>query len=145
MTHAPEYIATMRQLAGRIRDVPKFSVWQFDMLCDWFSFFWNRGTISFVIAPDGTAQGVTVIKLFSRLEQFLEPFVHVPDGQFLMIEVLSCDGVQTRAKMFEELFERWGKRSVVLWDRPFRTEAGAPRMWRWDQFHKLARRFTNYG
>jgi len=140
--HAPEYIATMRILANRIRDVPRFSVWQFDILCDWFAYYWNKGTISFVI-EDGEAKGICVIKLFSRLEQFLEPFVHEPAGQFAFIEALASDRAATHAFMWKELVGRWGHPPIVMWDRCERTEKGAPRMFRWSEFEKLSRKFTH--
>jgi len=140
MRHAESYVKTMRALAGRIRAVPKFSIWQFDMLCDWFAYAWNRGTISFVI-EEGQARGVCVIKLFSRLEQFLEPFVHEPGGRFAFIEVLSSEGPQIHRRLWDELVGRWGHPPIVMWDRPWRTEGGAPRMFTWGQFEKLSRRF----
>ena len=142
MNHHPNYIVTMRTLAGRIRDVPKFSVWQFDMLCDWCAYFWNKGTISFVI-EEGEAKGVCMIKLFSRLEQFLEPFVHEPGGQFAMIESLAGDGPETFALLLKDLTGRWGHPPIVLWDRGLRTESGTPRIFTWQGFEKLARRFTH--
>jgi hypothetical protein len=135
----------MEALVPLIRDVPRFSVWQFDMIADWMAYFWNKGTISFVIDERGTAHGVCTIKLFSRLEQFLEPFVHEPCGKFCMVEVLVGDSAQVTGFMCDELVDRWGKQAIVLWDRGERTEGGAPRMWRWNEFEKVRRRMTNYG
>jgi len=143
MNHAPQYIETMRKLAPLIRDVPKFCVWQFDMLCDWFAFYWNRGTLSFYLDTEGANQGVCAIKLFSRLEQFLEPFIHEPGGRFAMIELMSARSSEAMGFIYDELVKRWGRREVMIWDRGERTEGGAPRMYRWDSFEKLARRITN--
>ena len=141
MTHAPEYLATMCKLIPMIREVPKFSFWDFETLCDWFSYFWNRGTISFQIEGEN-AKGVCAIKLFSRLEQFLEPFVHEPKGDFCMVDVLVADGPEAIAFSFHELFKRWGPGRVMLWDRGARTEGGAPRMYLWKDYLKLTRRLT---
>jgi hypothetical protein len=141
MEHAPEYIEVMRKLAPLIRDVRKFSVWQFDCLCNWFAYHWNHGTIVFRIQDDA-ARGVCVVKIFDQLEQFLEPFVHDPKGKFVMIEVMSADGAETMGKLHDELVERWGPRPIMLWDRGERTADGAPRMYRWDQFERLSRRIT---
>lgn len=145
MTHAPEYIVTMKRLTPLLREAPKFCVWQFDMLCDWLSYFWNRGTISFVIDEQDRAHGVCLVKLFSRLEQFLEPFVHEPCGRFCMIELMVADSPSVMGQIFDDLVERWGRYDLILWDRGERTENGAPRMYRWKEFQKLARRITNYG
>lgn len=145
MVHAPEYIVTMKRLTPLLREAPKFCVWQFDMLCDWLSYFWNRGTISFVIDEQDRAHGVCLVKLFSRLEQFLEPFVHEPCGRFCMIELMVADSPSVMGQIFDDLVERWGRYDLILWDRGERTENGAPRMYRWKEFQKLARRITNYG
>jgi hypothetical protein len=133
----------MEKLAPLLRDVRKFSVWQFDMLCDWFAYFWNRGTISFVIDQEGQAHGVCAIKFFRNLEQFLEPFVHEPCGRFCMIELMVAKSPAVMGSIFTELTDRWGEVACIMWDRYERTENGAPRMWTWAQFKKLARRITN--
>ena len=143
MKHAFEYIETMEKLEELIRKVPKYSNWTFTTLCDWFSYFWNRGTLVFSIDQEGVAHGVCVVKLFSKLEQFLEPFVHEPHGAFCMIELMSADGAQTLGYLHDELVDRWGPRELMIWDRGERTERGAPRMYRWKEFEKLARRITH--
>ena len=142
MNHAPEYIRTMRSLEPLLRGSKQFLFWEFDAICDWLSFFWNRGTISFVIDDEGRAHGVCTIKLFRNLGQFLEPFVHDPCGRFVMIEVLIADSPEVMAELCDELTDRWGKQAIVMWDRGERTESGAPRMFRWHQFQRLARRMT---
>jgi hypothetical protein len=144
MNHHPNYIQTMRALVPRLREVPKFSVWQFEPICDWMAYFWNKGTISFVLDGD-KARGVCTIKLFSRLEQFLEPFVHEPGGQYAMIEALVGDGPEVFGLLLKDLIGRWGHPPIVMWDRGLRTEHGAPRMFTWQGFEKLARRFAHYG
>jgi hypothetical protein len=144
MKHAPEYLETMEILVPLIREARRYSLWQFDMLCDWFAYFWNRGTIAFVIDARGNAQGVCAIKLFSRLEQFLEPFVHEPSGRFCMVELLVAKDPLAIAHTFFELTGRWGKPEIILWDRGERTEWGSPRMYRWSDYEKLTRRLT-YG
>lgn len=151
MKHAGAYLETMRALAPLIRDVRRYSVWQFDLLCDWFAYHWNRGTISFVIDSGGAAHGVCVIKLFRCLEQFLEPFVHEPCGHFGMIEVFAADSPHVMAFLHDELTERWGPQDIMIWDRMERTENGPPRIYSWKDFERLARRITkqreeiNYG
>lgn len=144
MTHAKEYLAIMDKLVDLIRDCPKYSVWKADALCDWFSYYWNRGTISWCLDGE-SATGVCAIKLFSRLGQFLEPFVHEPCGRYAFIEIMVLrEGGHAQKAMLDELYQRWGPQAVVMWDRGERTEGGAPRMFRWDQFQKLAERMI-YG
>jgi hypothetical protein len=145
MKHAPEYLETMHKLLSTIRRSEKFAYWDKETIFDWMAYFWNKGTISYRIEGE-RGKGVCTVKFFSRLEQFLEPFVHEPLGSFVMIEMLVSDGKETSALLFDELCERWGGwRPVVLWDRGLRTENGkAPRMFRWKEFRKIARRMTNY-
>jgi hypothetical protein len=145
--HAPEYLETMHKLLKLIRRVEKFSYWEKDAIFDWMAYFWNKGTISYRISEDGVGRGICTLKFFSRLEQFLEPFVHEPGGNFVMIEMLVSDHWSTSALLFDELCDRWGgQRPVVLWDRGNRTEAAgkSPRMFKWKEFQKIARRMTNY-
>jgi hypothetical protein len=146
MKHAKEYIETMEILVPLIREARRYSVWQFDMLCDWFAYFWNRGTIAFVIDAHGNAQGVCAIKLFSQLEQFLEPFMHEPSGTFCMVELLVAVSPLAIADCFEILFGRWGPQAIMIWERGDRTEQPnrAPRMYTWAQYLKLTNRLT-YG
>ncbi len=144
MNHDPHYLETMEVLSPLFRKVGKFRQWQSEFLCDWIAYFWNRGTISFVIDEHG-GHGVSTIKLFSRLEQFLEPFVHEPQGGFCMIEVMVADSPAVMGRLCSEMVQRWGPGRVILWDRSERTESGAPRMFRWHEFEKLANRITKKG
>lgn len=116
----------------------------FEKVCDHFAFYWNRGTFSFSIDESGEPHGVCLIKLFDRLEQFLEPFVHQPTGKFVMIDLLVADTPIVMANLCNELVHRWGPQEVVIWDRGERTEGGAPRMFMWNKFMKICRRLT-YG
>lgn len=142
MRHAPEYLETMHKLVPLLRRYRYFSAWNFEMLCDWCAYYWNRGTISYVIDNEGNAKGVCLVKLFRRLEQFLEPFVHDPCGRFCMLEAMVAEGPKSLGIIHDELLGRWGPQEVILWERGKRTEKGAPRMYTWNQFEKLARRIT---
>jgi hypothetical protein len=146
MKHAKEYLETMEILMPLIREARRYSVWQFDMLCDWFAYFWNRGTIAFVIDAHGNAQGICAIKLFNRLEQFLEPFVHEPTGKFCLVDLLVAVSPLAIADCFEILFGRWGPQAIMIWDRGDRTDQPnrAPRMYTWLQYLKLTNTLT-YG
>jgi hypothetical protein len=144
MIHAKEYVETMEALVDMIREVPKYSCWKFNTICDWFAYAWNRGTFSYVIDDFGVGQGVCVIKLFSRLEGMLEPFIHEPEGGFCLVDVLSAKSPQAIGMLYSSLKERWGPGRIMLWDRGARTEKGAPRMYRWDDYEKLTRRLTKW-
>jgi hypothetical protein len=143
MKHAPEYLAVMDQLVPLLREGRRFCVMPRALLNDWIAYYWNRGTISYLI--DGQqARGVCLIKLFSRLGQFLEPFVHEPCGKFCMVELLVAKDPLAIAYTYFELVQRWGKPEIIMWDRGERTEGGSPRMYTWNQYEKLTRRLT-YG
>lgn len=88
--------------------------------------------------------GVCTIKLFDRLEDFLSPEAFNPTGKFCQVDLLVAVSPVAIADCFEILFKRWGPQEIMLWDRDERTEKGAPKMFRWDQYLKLTRRLT-YG
>jgi hypothetical protein len=142
MIHAPEYIEKMHILKPLFRKWKPLHALHFDDICDYVAWFWNRGTISYVIDDWGKAKGVCLIKLFSFLQQMDLPLIHEPTGHFCMIVLMVADGPETMGWLCEDLTQRWGPQHVVMWDRGERTEDKEPRMYRWDQFQKLARRIT---
>jgi hypothetical protein len=144
MDHDPEFVTLIRILLPVLRQQEALSVMPFDQVCDRIAWYWNRGLFSYVIDNLGVPHGACLIRLFSRVEQFLEPLVHEPCGKFCMIDVLVADCPNVAAQLCEELVERWGRQQIVLWDRGERTETGAPRMHRWKEFQKIVRRLT-YG
>lgn len=89
---------------------------------------------------------VCAVRFFARLEDWLEHQAFDPEGAFAMVELLVSASPLAQADCFEQLFDRWGKRPIVIWERGDRTEKsiGAPRMYRWKDFIKLTRRMT-YG
>ena len=141
MKHSHEFLAVMSKLEPLLREEAKFCLMPYGLLCDWIAYFWNRGTLSYLINP-GEARGVCLIKLFRHLGQFLEPFVHDPCGNFCMVETLVARDPLAIAHTYFELTGRWGKPKVILWDRGERTEGGSPRIYTWDQYEKLTRRLT---
>lgn len=114
-----------------------------DDIADWVAWYWNRGTISYVIDDFNQPQGICLIKLFGRLHQFME-MVHEPCGQFVMLELMVANHPLAMGQIYEDLVKRWGPQRVVMWERGARTENGVPRMYSWAEFEKLARRIT-YG
>jgi hypothetical protein len=142
--HHPNYVATMRTLAPLLRQHPPLAALKFESLCDWVAYYWNHGTISFVINEAGEPEAVALVKLFRSIGQFLDPFIHDPCGRFCMIELMVASEPISMGRICEELTNRWGPQAVMLWDRGLRTEKGCPRMYRWNQFMKLARRLS-YG
>jgi hypothetical protein len=144
MKHAKEFIQIMQILEPLLREHEPLRKMPFADLCDYVAWFWNRGTISFVFNDSGEAEGVCLIKLFQHLGDFDKSLVHEPCGRFCMIEVMVAEQPLAFASMFEELVDRWGKQAVMMWDRGKRTEYGAPRMYKWKDFLRLARRIT-YG
>jgi hypothetical protein len=142
--HAPEYVAIVRRLLPVIRQQKAYCVMPFNEVCDRLAFYWNRGTFTFSIDDFGVPHGACLIRLFSRGEEFLDPLVHKPCGKFCMIDLLVADTPNVAAHLCEELVERWGRQSVVMWDRDERTENGSPRIYLWKEFQKIVRRLT-YG
>jgi hypothetical protein len=142
MNHAKEYLDVMDQLVPLLREGRRFCVMPRALLDDWIAYFWNRGTISYVLNDDGSAVAVCLVKLFRHLGQFLEPFVHDPCGKFCMIELMVAHEPVAMANIFIELTDRFGPQQVFMWDRGERTEGGTPRIYSWHAFETLARRLT---
>lgn len=134
----------MAKLLPVIRQHKAFCVMPFELLCDHFAFYWNRGTFAFSIDEFDIPHGVCQIRLLRELNQFLTPYIHSPDGKFCVIDLLVGDTPNVIGNLCEELVKRWGPQETMIWERSERTENGAPRMYRWDQFMKIARRIT-YG
>jgi hypothetical protein len=110
---------------------------------EWIAFFWNRQTMVYVIDSDEAA-AVCLVKLFRNLDQFLEPFIHDPCGQFCMIELMIAKEPVYMGIVMQKLTSRWGPQQIVLWDRGIKTENGkSPRIYTWEQFKKLSRRLIN--
>ena len=142
--HHPVFVEIIRHLLPLLRQHKPFASMPFSDLCDHLAWFWNRGTISYVIDGWGEPHGICICKFFRRFEHFLWPYIHDPCGQFVFIELLVADEPNAIASCFNQLLERFGPQEVVMWDRGERTEEGAPRMYRWNQFEKLTKKLT-YG
>ena len=144
MRHAPEYVAEIGKLLPLLRRAPAFSAITFADLCDHLAYFWNRGTMCYVMSDYSEPRAVCLIKLFRNIEQFMDVYVHEPCGEFCTIELMVASDPLAMGMIFEELVKRWRGAKTVMWDRGERTEPGAPRIYSWRQFKKLARRLS-YG
>jgi len=142
--HHPNFLKIVNTLKPLLRTHPPLAAMHTDDLADWMSWYWNRGTMSWVISDAEEPQGVCLIRLFRKIEQFTEQNVHDPCGEFCMIELLVSSDPITTGQLCESLTDFWGPQKIVMWERGTRTENGCPRMFRWDQFRKLARRIS-YG
>lgn len=144
MRHDPRFIATIAKLVSVLHTHPPFRKLSFERLCDYLAWYWNHGTFAYVMNENDTPAGVCLIKLFDDLPEFLEEFVHDPRGQYCMIVLLAADTPIAMGQLFDELVGRWGPGRLMMWERGERTENGAPRMFTWEKFERLARRLT-YG
>jgi hypothetical protein len=140
--HHPNFVQVIYTLRPLLREYRPLAVMQLEDLCDWMSWYWNRGTMAYRISDSGKPQGVCLIRLFKRLEQFMDRDVHQPCGQFCFIELSVAEDGRIMWLMLEDLENRWGPQEVMMWDRGELTENGTPRMYRWPQFKKLARRLS---
>jgi hypothetical protein len=100
------------------------------------TWYLDRGLMSFNVSPL-QIHGICLIRLFDNLNDFLDPWIHKPTGEYCFIELIISSDPLTTTDLFNQLFERWGPQRIVLWDHAARTEKGAPRMYRWDQFEKI--------
>jgi hypothetical protein len=143
-THHPSFIKVMEKAGPFIQE--RHAAWalaSIETLCDYFAWYWNRGTVSIFFDRLGEVDGVCMIKLFRYLNQAMDKWVHEPCGQFALVEVLIADHPKAIAGTFRELFARWGKQDFILWDRGERTEGGPHRIYTWKQYLKLTRRLTD--
>lgn len=142
--HHPVFLSVVDSLLPLLQRSKALTAMPFDDLCDHLAYFWNHGTISYIIGQDERPRAVCLIKLFRNLGQFMDAYVHEPGGEFCMIECMIADDPLAMGQIFEEFTQRWGPYRTILWDREERTEIGSPRIYKWRQFEKLARRLT-YG
>lgn len=142
--HAPEFLTVVHTLKPLLRQYQPLSVLHTETLADWLAWYWNRGTMTWQVSDLGEPQGVCLIRLFRYLEQFLDPNAHEPCNEFCFIEFSIASDPIIMGMMFQTLSQRWGPQNTMMWDRGARTENGAPRMYTWKQFRKLARRLS-YG
>jgi hypothetical protein len=113
-------------------------------LQEYIAFYWNRQTMACVIDYDEAA-AICLIKLFRRLDHFLDPFIHDPCGRYCMIELMIAKEPVHMGIVWRKLVSRWGPQQIVLWDRGARTEnSKSPRMYTWRQFEKLSRRMIQW-
>lgn len=141
-THHTNFIQVVHTLKPLLRQHQPLCVMQTSDLADWLAWYWNRGTMTYVIEDDEPL-GVCLIRLFRRLEQFMDRNVHEPTGNFCFIELAVARDGRIMGQMLEALTSWWGPQAIMLWDRGERTENGAPRMYKWADFIKLARRLSN--
>jgi len=144
MKHAAEFLHVCSKVVPFIKT--NHQRWQDctdEVIANYLAWFWNRDLIA-VSWLDGEVTGVCLIKLFHRLEDFLEDFPHHPTGQYCLIDLLVCVTREAPFELYEILFERWGPQKVVMWERGKRTIDKAPRMFSWDHYKKLLRRLS-YG
>lgn len=115
------------------------------VLAAYLAWFQNRDLLAVSLVGEEVF-AVCAVRFFSRIEDFLTPWVFEPDGDFCMIELMVAASPLAMGECFERLVNRWGARELVLWERGDRTEKStkAPRMFTWKQFLKLSRRIT-YG
>lgn len=142
--HHPNFIGIINTLEPLLRKYPPLASMPFSDLLDWMSWYWNRGTLAWWISDFGEPRGVCMIKLFRRVEQFLDRDVHEPCCKFCFIELMVAADPIVMGLLFNEMVDRWGPQDIIMWDRGERTENGAPRMYTWQKFEKLARRLS-YG
>lgn len=142
--HHTNFVQVVHTLKPLLRSYQPLSVMPFDSLCDWLVWYWNRGTMTYVI-EDEEPLGVCLIRLFRRLDQFEDHNVHEPTGAFCFIELAVARDGEIMGQMLESLISWWGPQQTMMWDRPGRTEQGTPRMFKWADFIKLARRLYSYG
>lgn len=144
MKHAEEYVVEIGKLLLLLRRSPAFSVMPFADLCDHLAWYWNRGTMCYVMGHRDVPRAICLIKLFRHIDQFMDAYVHEPCGEICMIELMVAEDPLAMGAIFEEFVKRWHSVKTVMFDREERTEYGCPRMYSWRQFEKLARRLS-YG
>ena len=145
MKHAEQFLKVCAKVVPFIKaHHPKWQTCSDEAICDYLAWFWNRDLMA-VSWKDGEVTGVCLIKLFDRLEDFLDDFPHHPTGNYAMVDLLISIEPEAPLDLYEILFERWGPQKVIIWERGDRTLDTAPRMYTWAGYKKLLRRMTAYG
>ena len=132
----------MELIAPKLWQIESVSTLTFDELSDWFAFYFSRGTTA-VLIRDGDCKGIAVMKLFSRLEQFFEDYVHEPSGKFVEVVAAYFGEKATMQACLNVFKERWGAQEIVMWERGSKKTGLAPRIYRWEQYERLVRKFSH--
>ena len=77
--------------------------------------------MAYRISDTDEPQGVCLIKLFKRLDQFMDRDAHDPCGKFAFIECSVALNGRIMAMLLEDLENRWGPQEIVMW-RTGRTD-----------------------
>ena len=104
--------------------------------------YWDHGTISWAEDWRGRITGICLIKLFNDPACLDDFYIHVPGGRLLMIEEVFSAGPKTWRKLYEMLYDRWGERDFMIWDRRDKTSRG-PRVYTWEKYQVILRRLTH--
>lgn len=136
-----QMFANVKHLARTNRGLDKLPDTDLKQHLKWY---WDHGTIFWHEDWKGRLTGLCLFKVFDDLKDMDDFYVHVPHGQFFMIEHFTAPGRKVMKKLFGDVCSVWGQPRFILWDRQERTQKGA-RMYTWQQFVKLARRITRNG
>ena len=105
--------------------------------------YWDHGTLSWAEDWRDRILGVCLVRIFGDIKDLDEFYIHVPDGKYLYIEYLCAVGPNATAAVQKQLYDRWSPREVIMWDRPDRTEKGAPRMYTLEKYMEIVRRMSS--
>jgi hypothetical protein len=142
MKHAERFLKVCSKVVPFIKEHhPKWHGSSEENVCNYLAWYWNRDLMAVSWSGDHV-YGVCLIKLFDRLEDWLEDLPHHPTGNFGMVDLLISISPSATLELYEILFERWGPQKVVMWERGERTLDKAPRMVTWAGYKKLLRRMT---
>jgi hypothetical protein len=134
----------MKLIAPHLWEVESLSALEFNDLSAWFEFYFRRGTTVVLTDRELTeCHGIAVMKLFSRLEQWLDDFVHEPSGRFVEVLAACFPGPGSMQLCMEEFKKVWGPQEIVIWERGAKKTGLTPRMYRWDQYERLVRKWEH--
>ena len=74
-----------------------------------------------VVTDKGAIQAVAMIRIVKSKEEGLEHYKHNPDGNMIWVDLIASDTKISTAALVTMLFENWGKKQYVGFQKSLRS------------------------
>jgi len=74
-----------------------------------------------VVTGDGAIQAVAMIRIVNSKEEGLEHYKHDPNGNMIWVDLIAADTKIATAALVTMLFENWGKKQYVGFQKSLRS------------------------
>ena len=96
---------------------PPFRVDKIIDMIDWYS----ANKLLGVVTDNGAIQAVAMIRIVNSKEEGLEHYKHDPNGSMIWVDLIASDTKIATAALVTMLFENWGKKQYVGFQKSLRS------------------------